>query len=666
MKKMLLIMLILFGIMYAQTYVGNEACLGCHNNAALGDKTGWRTTMHANGFSVPMGTNTMQDLYGVVADANQNGTDDFIDGLSLSDASITSAFVDYGSNAPVLGYDSGTDQYTVTIGDLTMPVKLTYGGSGLYKQRYILKIPLSDGTETASHYVSPIQYNEKTNEYVGYHPEAWYADPANGDYTPLFSAASVTVTEVVASANTQKRNFEKNCVGCHFDYTELSETSDGEWVADAPDAGTNDTGSSVYDIDGDGTLDLVNTGCERCHGPGSAHVSSGSAADIINPEDLTAQQANDLCGFCHSRGASVPNGTFHFPFDDANMTDWETGDAWDDYYTDHGGYYGDGVVGDNEIRSSKKHHQQYFDFYESSKPTFVYHEVRCYECHDVHNSEKHQIRTEIVEEDASGNDLVITTENDNNTLCLACHATHGDFETITKEMVSDPVTNEAAIAAVVSEHTNHDYDPAGTGESRCSKCHMPKTIKSAINYDIHSHTFEPISPQKTLAYGMPNSCAASCHRGFENGSTPVFGTGADASLSDWTEATDVALADTLLHYFGPQGTWWSIDQILSTVEWVDGNIPERHSLGQNYPNPFNPNTIVPFNVHTAGQVKIVLYNLLGQEMAVLADEFMAPGEYKLNLNAQSFATGVYIYDMTINNSEKGIVFKDSKKMVFMK
>jgi len=666
MKKKLSIMLIFTGIVFAQDYVGNEACLVCHNNVGLGDMTGWRTTMHANGFSVPLGANTMVDLTGIVADANQNGTDDFMDGLSLSDASITSAFADYGTNAPVLGYDSGADQYTVTIGDLTMPVMLTYGGSGLYKQRYILKVPLAAGGETASHYVSPVQYNEKTHEYVGYHPEAWYTDPENGDYTPLFSAATVTVTDIVASANTQKRNFEKQCVGCHFDHTVMTETADGEWVADAPDAGANDVGSSVYDVDGDGTLDLVNTGCERCHGPGSAHNASGLAADIINPANLTADQANDMCGFCHSRGSSYPNETFHFPYDDANMHDWEVGDAWEDYYVDHGGYYGDGNASESEKQSSKKHHQQWFDLYESDKPTFVYHQVTCYECHDVHNLEKHQIRTELVEHDSLDAEIIVATENDNNTLCLACHATHGDFADIAVEMVADPITYEAEIAAVVSAHTNHVYDPVETGESRCSKCHMPKTIKSAVHYDIHSHTFEAMGPQKTIAYGMPNACAASCHRGIENGATPLFGTGADATLKDWTEATDIALADSLLHYFGPNGTWWNIDQILATVEWVDGTIPERHSLGQNYPNPFNPTTVVPFKVHLAGQVKIVMYNLLGKEIVVLTDEHMTPGEYKITLNAQSIASGMYIYDMTVISSESGDMYKDSKKMVFMK
>ena len=660
MKQMLMIIIGSFTLVFSQNYIGNEACLVCHSNAGLGDMTGWRTTMHANGFSVPIGANTMVDLTGIVADANENGIDDFIDGLSLSDASITSAFADYGSNAPVLGYDVGNDQYTVTIGDMTMPVMLTYGGSGLYKQRYILKVPLADGNQTTSHYVSPVQYNEKTHEYVGYHPEAWYTDPENGDYTPLFSAATVTVTDIVASANTQKRNFEKQCVGCHFDHTVMTETADGEWVADAPDAGANDVGSSVYDVDGDGTLDLVNTGCERCHGPGSAHNASGLAADIINPANLTADQANDMCGFCHSRGSSYPNETFHFPYDDANMHDWEVGDAWEDYYVDHGGYYGDGNASESEKQSSKKHHQQWFDLYESDKPTFEYHQVTCYECHDVHNTEKHQIRTEIVEHDSLDAEIIVATENDNNTLCLACHATHGDFADIAVEMVADPITYEAEIAAIVTAHTHHEYNPEGTGESRCSKCHMPKTIKSAVHYDIHSHTFEPISPQKTLLYEMPNSCSVSCHQSIENGSSPLFNTGIDLTLSDWTETTDIELADTLAHFFGPGGVWWDIDQVLSIFETGQGEIPTQFSMEQNYPNPFNPETVISFDIKEPGNVKIVIHDLLGREITTLVNERLNSGTYNVVFDATRLPSSTYFYTLETAN------FTNTKKMMLIR
>jgi len=82
---------------------------------------------------------------------------------------------------------------------------------------------------------------------------------------------------------------------------------------------------------------------------------------------------------------------------------------------------------------------------------------------------------------------------------------------------------------------------------------MPKTMKSAIPHDIHSHTFEVILPEKTLNLtyqnqgGMPNSCALSCH----NKSNPWNITDLDNSV--WNESTDIELAAKLNQY---AVQWW--------------------------------------------------------------------------------------------------------------
>ncbi|MFA9566508.1 MAG: hypothetical protein ACERLM_17735, partial [Acidimicrobiales bacterium] len=163
--------------------------------------------------------------------------------------------------------------------------------------------------------------------------------------------------------------------------------------------------------------------------------------------------------------------------------------------------------------------------------------------------------------------LTISTENDNNTLCLACHATHGAFEEITPEMVAEYEENEGEIGAIVAAHSNHPYGPERSmGLSRCSKCHMPKTAKSAINYDIHGHTYEPIAPEKTLMYqeqgGMPNACAVSCHAQKVNS----FGLGLDPDISVWNAPFDVDLAEDLEIFFGPGGLWWDTDHEESSTK----------------------------------------------------------------------------------------------------
>lgn len=645
MKNLLLILAGTFfmaAMVFPQGYVGPEKCLSCHNNSALGDKTGWRTSIMANGYSAVLDdTHSMEDKNGVVADYDQNGIDDFIDGLNFND--ISSAFDPYKPNAPILSYNNG---YFIQIGDVVHKVYLTYGGSGFWKQRYVVKINTSEG-ESNDYYVSPIQYNEKTHEYVLYHPDAWY----DSNNQPIYTSSST-----LADASQNSRSLAKGCSGCHVTGLDIQgQDANGEWMFSG--AGVMDEALyagkvNYYDIDGDGDLDQINIGCERCHGPGEDHAVNfpGDTSKIINPsKDLTPTQANNLCGMCHTRGKSLPNGTFGFPFDDANLTGWAVGDMVADFYSD-----GTGLWPDN--KSSKKHHQQFHDFYESSKPTFEFHNVACYECHDVHNTAEHNIREEIVEEDSLGNPITIATEPDNNTLCLACHSTHGDFAGISKEWVADYNNHISDIAPIVSAHTNHPYDPDGPlATSRCIKCHQPKTAKSAINYDVHSHTFEPIPPQKTVLFDMPNACAVSCH--MKDG-YPNFGIDfTNDDLGDWSEATDQALADTLMHWYGPGGVWW--DHVVS-VERENSGIPETFTLSQNYPNPFNPSTKINFSVPEASNVALVVYDITGRQLEVLVKEYLDAGNYTATFNGANYASGVYFYRLETNG------FVQVKKMILMK
>jgi hypothetical protein len=184
---------------------------------------------------------------------------------------------------------------------------------------------------------------------------------------------------------------------------------------------------------------------------------------------------------------------------------------------------------------------------------------------------------------------------------------------------------------------------------------MPKAAKSAVNYDIHSHTFEVLPPEKTGFFVMPNSCAVSCHM---KDTYPNFGIDfTNDNLGDWSEATDQALADTLMHYYGPGGIWW--DHVVS-VEVENSEIPETYALTQNYPNPFNPATQINFSVPQASMVKITVYDIVGREVEVLVSEFLEAGNYRTNWNAASYSSGIYFYRMETGS------FAQVKKMILMK
>ena len=95
---------------------------------------------------------------------------------------------------------------------------------------------------------------------------------------------------------------------------------------------------------------------------------------------------------------------------------------------------------------------------------------------------------------------------------------------------------------------------------------------------------------------------------------------------------------------------------------VDGEslMPEQYALDQNYPNPFNPATNFRFSIPQAGFTTLRIYNLLGQQVAVVIDEYMSPGSYDVRFDASGLSSGIYLYTIRVND------FSASKKMILMK
>jgi hypothetical protein len=524
------------------TYVGSEVCLGCHNGHLASDKSSWRDTKHNQALRKPMVEYTLIAGKGVVADYDQNHLDDFQQGLDFN--AISSKFDKYKPNAPKLSFAGGT--YFVTIGTLTMPVMFTQGGTGDWKQRYGLHVPVTDlpGGLSADIYMSPVQYNDKTHGYVAYNPGNWY-DAAN---QPKYTAG-MTSSQIAANTGA---SYSKNCIGCHATgVRKMRQTATGEWLYSGWVA-LLEQEPSTFDYDGDGNNDLVNVGCEACHGPGGNHLmAGGDPAKIVNPAKLDYQAANEICGHCHIRVVSVPNGTHEWPVKDDTETEWVPGstEPLKNFYEDEPGLWPDG-------KTSLKHHQQFQDLYRSPKPTFAYHHVKCIDCHDSHGSE----REHMVVESTVQEGVEITTDVDNNTLCLACHAKYGPFASLTKDDIAHYGDNVPEIGAVVSAHAYHPYGPERSmGLGRCTKCHMATTATSGVAYDIHSHTFEAIPPTKTLTFqaqgGMPSACAVSCHATKVNS----FGLGLDPDIAVWNAQFDKDTATALQKYYGPEGLWWQTE-----------------------------------------------------------------------------------------------------------
>lgn len=77
---------------------------------------------------------------------------------------------------------------------------------------------------------------------------------------------------------------------------------------------------------------------------------------------------------------------------------------------------------------------------------------------------------------------------------------------------------------------------------------------------------------------------------------------------------------------------------------LKGN-PDKFILNQNYPNPFNPSTILSYTLKSDQNVKLTVYNLVGQSVEVLVDEYQTAGEYWYTFDATNLPAGIYLYKL---------------------
>ncbi len=114
-----------------------------------------------------------------------------------------------------------------------------------------------------------------------------------------------------------------------------------------------------------------------------------------------------------------------------------------------------------------------------------------------------------------------------------------------------------------------------------------------------------------------------------------------------------------------------LDHTITGVENNNtGYIPFDYALKQNYPNPFNPSTRIDFSLPTEANIKLVIYNILGQQVVSLIDDEMVAGNHSISWNAKDAAgnkltSGIYLYKLTASGID-GTDFQDIKKMILMK
>jgi predicted CXXCH cytochrome family protein len=243
------------------------------------------------------------------------------------------------------------------------------------------------------------------------------------------------------------QQWNKDCVGCHVSEQDNNyRPASGEYATTWRDFGTS---------------------CERCHGPGRAHVESYSRAQnrplavestIVRPTRVDPATSSMICAQCHSlRNAIDPEYQAGRDYYDHFMPRLE--------YEPRPGidvaYWADG--------RPRRFSNDAIGLWQSG--CFLRGRATCTSCHkDPH------------EPDIDRNPQLAAT---NNALCTGCHQ---------------------EIGARLEAHTHHR---AGSTGSSCVECHMPKTVVS-LKATMRDHTIGVPAPENTVAFGIPNACTE-CH-----------------------------------------------------------------------------------------------------------------------------------------------------------
>jgi len=513
------------------TYAGMTTCLTCHPDEATE-----KGLAHRLGFKVPGEFSGLQD--GAYHPEVDEGLDYFLEGTAYTDGTpvyhydydSTRGFDKYkttltdptGSGGIVsiilwLWKDTNTDEFKITFDNVandgeardleTRIVRLTYGGA-VQKQRFMIE--WVDGVTPANdrHGLYPLlqfqtdgdeaRYDRSRRQFRDYHLD-FYMN--NGGTPADVSDDLIKVPDIT-------KNISRNCIGCHAaGYEQYTDPDTNEVLAH-----TLEDVNGEYDIDGSGNLNDLNTGCENCHGPGSAHVASNSARYMVSPEYLSPSRANQLCGRCHNRqeGADTIGGDH--PLDaDGNWPD--PGISRSDFIDDHVKSTVNGPKASKywaDFTHAKSHHQQYPDFIKSEHYRNGRQLVVCADCHNMHGG--------------TGNPraLVADPNTPESTLCINCHG-------------SD-----------ISSAADHTEDmlgvPHGAATAYCADCHMNKTAKTGsgvygitlsaptggsgdateiyFNNDVSSHVFDVprktnvgvvgVSPASAMPIPYTQACAV-CH-----------------------------------------------------------------------------------------------------------------------------------------------------------
>jgi hypothetical protein len=438
------------------TYVGSSTCMVCHG---LHSTT---RTAHNVGLQVPGVRSALQDV---------SPWPDFDDGLEAFEEDAILYY--YDCNEATAGFskckvsrdtdptDPGPPAVVVSFevrlkyDDTKQPgqeysldlvnrlgaqetesydVMLTYGGA-LGKQQYLTRRTNMDGS--LSYFVLPVQYNYE-GDFSNDSSDDWPWRDYRSDLWYDFGTDTLRQPDNAES-------FDNNCAGCHMTGYRLGGSGADGWSAHA----VVDS-DGAFDYDGDGRVELINTGCESCHGPGSEHLElSPRGSYIVSPGLLTPGRQAALCGSCHSRPLGRGAGETGLPLSLTNEMPPPgiRRAAFAENHTTRVSGAPEAFFASGDARAQ---YQQYSDHLRSRHYRNPIRLTACTGCHSPHAND-----AEVSSMDDSGNP---------NARCTTCHSPDANPELY-------PLTKHVADVTGVSSHD-------GFEALLCTECHMVPTAQS--------------------------------------------------------------------------------------------------------------------------------------------------------------------------------------------
>jgi hypothetical protein len=111
---------------------------------------------------------------------------------------------------------------------------------------------------------------------------------------------------------------------------------------------------------------------------------------------------------------------------------------------------------------------------------------------------------------------------------------------------------------------------------------------------------------------------------------------------------------------GLYGTPGFLNDVYTKTELENDLVPSEFILYQNYPNPFNPSTVISWQSPIGSHQTLKIYDVLGNEIATLVDEYKPAGVYEIDFDASKLSSGIYFYKLQTGS------FVETKKMILLK